>query len=251
MWPEYAQNSLQKAATGLTPFKCMLGFQPPLFPWSGEPSQLPTFTEWLQHSEETWNRAHIHLQRVVRIQEEQVNRRHSVHSKLSDRLHQFHSVQNSLLITVFILFFTSLLKPAVGPREGRERYFCIIDLLLTWSVNLDSDFCHLPQPLPVYRSSLPAPASTVTVYVVCCLPQLSACSLDLLYCSCLNKLQIDQYTSDSSQCYCVFWVKRKLCQGLSFSSNEEFEEFLLFWIFVVATVLHIGAFIQVVGDLVA
>lgn len=31
MWTKSAQNSLQKQATGLTPFKCVLGFQPPLF----------------------------------------------------------------------------------------------------------------------------------------------------------------------------------------------------------------------------
>ncbi len=38
MWAEYAQNSLTKPATGMTPFKCILGFQPPMFPWSGEPT---------------------------------------------------------------------------------------------------------------------------------------------------------------------------------------------------------------------
>ncbi len=54
MWAEYTQNSLQKPATGLTPFKCILGHQPPQFPWSGEPSNLPSVTEWLQRSEETW-----------------------------------------------------------------------------------------------------------------------------------------------------------------------------------------------------
>ncbi len=44
-WAEYAQNSLTKSATGMTPFKCILGFQPPMFPWSGEPTTnhpLPT-----------------------------------------------------------------------------------------------------------------------------------------------------------------------------------------------------------------
>ncbi|KAK3567133.1 hypothetical protein QTP86_010433 [Hemibagrus guttatus] len=39
-WAEYAQNSLRQPSTGLTPFQCILGYQPPLFPWSGEPSDV-------------------------------------------------------------------------------------------------------------------------------------------------------------------------------------------------------------------
>lgn len=35
---EYAQNS--PAATKLTPFQCVLCYQPPLFPWSGELSNV-------------------------------------------------------------------------------------------------------------------------------------------------------------------------------------------------------------------
>ncbi len=57
LWAEYAQNSLCKPSTGLTPFQCVLGFQPPLFPWSGEPSDLPAVNDWLHRSEETWNTA--------------------------------------------------------------------------------------------------------------------------------------------------------------------------------------------------
>ncbi|KAL0183468.1 hypothetical protein M9458_022843, partial [Cirrhinus mrigala] len=74
LWAEYAQNSLRNPSTGLTPFQCVLGFQPPLFPWSGEPSELPAVNDWLQRSEETWSSAHVHLQQAVRRVREQADR---------------------------------------------------------------------------------------------------------------------------------------------------------------------------------
>ncbi|KAK3548165.1 hypothetical protein QTP70_004859 [Hemibagrus guttatus] len=51
-WAKYAQNSLTHSSMGLTPFQCVLGHQPPLFPWSGEPSDVPTVDEWSKHSQE-------------------------------------------------------------------------------------------------------------------------------------------------------------------------------------------------------
>ncbi|KAI2653690.1 Transposon Ty3-G Gag-Pol polyprotein [Labeo rohita] len=50
-WAEYAQNSLRQSTTGLTPFQCMLSYQPPLFPWSGEPSDVPAVNHWFEESE--------------------------------------------------------------------------------------------------------------------------------------------------------------------------------------------------------
>ncbi|KAI2648976.1 Transposon Tf2-9 polyprotein [Labeo rohita] len=78
-WAEYAQNSLTHSSTGLTPFQCVLGFQPPMFPWSGEPSSVPAVDDWIKRSERVWDSAHVRLQRAVRNQEIQANRRRLPH----------------------------------------------------------------------------------------------------------------------------------------------------------------------------
>ncbi len=78
-WAKYAQNSLTHTSTGLTPFQCVLGFQPPLFPWSGEPSSVPAVDNWIRRSERVWDSAHVRLQRAVRTQEFQANRRRHPH----------------------------------------------------------------------------------------------------------------------------------------------------------------------------
>ncbi|KAL0164208.1 hypothetical protein M9458_039961, partial [Cirrhinus mrigala] len=60
-WAEYAHNSLHQDTTGLTPFQCVLGYQPPLFPWMEEPSHVPAVDHWLRESERVWDSAHHHL----------------------------------------------------------------------------------------------------------------------------------------------------------------------------------------------
>ncbi len=47
-WAEYAQNALRQPSTGLTPFQCVLGYQPPLFPWSGETSEVTSVNYWFR-----------------------------------------------------------------------------------------------------------------------------------------------------------------------------------------------------------
>ncbi|KAK3552186.1 hypothetical protein QTP86_005112 [Hemibagrus guttatus] len=79
-WAEYVQNSLTHYSTGLTPFQCILGYQPPLFPWSGEPSNVPNVDEWSRLSQEVWEHAHVHLQRAVRRQRIQVDWRRRPHT---------------------------------------------------------------------------------------------------------------------------------------------------------------------------
>ena len=76
-WAEYAQNSLRQPSTGLTPFQCVLGHQPPLFPWSGEPSEVPAVNTWFRESQRVWSQAHRHLQRAVRRQQHHADTRRS------------------------------------------------------------------------------------------------------------------------------------------------------------------------------
>ncbi|KAK3517705.1 hypothetical protein QTP70_015707, partial [Hemibagrus guttatus] len=64
---------------GLPEDVCMLGHQPPLFPWSGELSDVPAVEEWYRRSQEVWERAHVRLQRAVRRQRIQANRRRRPH----------------------------------------------------------------------------------------------------------------------------------------------------------------------------
>ncbi|KAK3558449.1 hypothetical protein QTP86_018108 [Hemibagrus guttatus] len=78
-WAEYVQNSLTHSSTGLMPFQCVLGYQPPLYPWSGEPSDVPAMEEWSRLSQKVWERAHVRLQRAVRRQRIQADRRRRLH----------------------------------------------------------------------------------------------------------------------------------------------------------------------------
>lgn len=64
-WAEYAQNSLRQSTTGLTPFHCIFGYQPPLFPWTREPSDIPAVDYWFRARERVWDSAHIHLQCAI------------------------------------------------------------------------------------------------------------------------------------------------------------------------------------------
>ncbi|KAK3516722.1 hypothetical protein QTP70_022517 [Hemibagrus guttatus] len=77
--PSTPKTPLTHSSTGLTPFQCVLGYQPPLFPWSGEPSSVPAVEEWYRLSQEVWERAHVRLQRAVRRQRIQADRHRCPH----------------------------------------------------------------------------------------------------------------------------------------------------------------------------
>lgn len=76
-WVEYAHNSLINASSGLSPFQCSLGYQPPLFPSQEQEIAVPSVQKFIRRCEKTWRRARASLLRSSRRMEAQANRRRS------------------------------------------------------------------------------------------------------------------------------------------------------------------------------
>ncbi len=55
-WAEYAHNSLPLSATGLSPFECCLGYQPPLFTSQESQASVPSVETFIQRCKHTCRR---------------------------------------------------------------------------------------------------------------------------------------------------------------------------------------------------
>ena len=74
LWAELAQNSLLSSTTGLTPFQCVLGYQPPLAPWTGSHTDVPAVDHWMRRSEQVWEGTHQRIEAVLQRHKEQADR---------------------------------------------------------------------------------------------------------------------------------------------------------------------------------
>uniref|UniRef100_A0A3P9M8J2 Integrase catalytic domain-containing protein n=1 Tax=Oryzias latipes TaxID=8090 RepID=A0A3P9M8J2_ORYLA len=63
-WVEYSHNSLVSSATGLSPFECSLGFQPPLFPAQEEEVAVPSVQAHIRRCRRVWRMARRALLRA-------------------------------------------------------------------------------------------------------------------------------------------------------------------------------------------
>jgi hypothetical protein len=52
-WAELAQNSRLYSSTNMSPFQCVLGYQPVLAPWHQSQTEAPAVEEWVQRSKDT------------------------------------------------------------------------------------------------------------------------------------------------------------------------------------------------------
>uniref|UniRef100_A0A3B1JYM9 Gypsy retrotransposon integrase-like protein 1 n=1 Tax=Astyanax mexicanus TaxID=7994 RepID=A0A3B1JYM9_ASTMX len=74
IWAEIAQNSLTNSTSGLTPFQCILGYQPPLAPWTASSTEIPAVDDWMKRSEQVWEETHQQISEVLRKYKEQSDR---------------------------------------------------------------------------------------------------------------------------------------------------------------------------------
>ncbi|KAI2650942.1 Transposon Ty3-I Gag-Pol polyprotein [Labeo rohita] len=62
----HSQTERKIQELGQPPLQRILGYQPPLFLWTEEPSEVPAVANWFRASERMWNLAHVHLQHALR-----------------------------------------------------------------------------------------------------------------------------------------------------------------------------------------
>ena len=76
-WVEYAHNSLVNASTGLSPFMCSLGYQPPLLSSDHAQVKVPSVQAHIERCHRIWQKTQESLVRASKRSEIQANRRRS------------------------------------------------------------------------------------------------------------------------------------------------------------------------------
>ena len=73
-WVEYSHNTLPCLATGLSPFQCAYGYQPPLFPDQESESEVPSVQAFISRCRRTWKRSRTALLRTASRYRRQADR---------------------------------------------------------------------------------------------------------------------------------------------------------------------------------
>ncbi|XP_077961190.1 uncharacterized protein LOC144410185 [Gasterosteus aculeatus] len=73
-WAEYAHNTLPSSATGMSPFQCLYGYQPPLFPSQERDIAVPSVHSHIRRCHRTWHRVRAALLRSSEHYQRHANR---------------------------------------------------------------------------------------------------------------------------------------------------------------------------------
>lgn len=75
LWVEYAHNTLPSASTGMSPFQCVFGYQPPLFPALEKEVNVPSAMAMIRRCRRMWSRARQNLLRTSQAYKRNADRR--------------------------------------------------------------------------------------------------------------------------------------------------------------------------------
>lgn len=75
IWAEFAHNTLRHSSTGMSPFECQFGYQPPLFSEQELEVGVPAAQHLVQRCHSVWRKARATLLKTSQLQQQQANRR--------------------------------------------------------------------------------------------------------------------------------------------------------------------------------
>ncbi|KAJ8402791.1 hypothetical protein AAFF_G00364630 [Aldrovandia affinis] len=182
-WVEYAHNSLPVSSTGMSPFQCSLGYQPPLFPEEEREVEVPSAKVFVNRAQKTWRRARATLLRHVSAMKSQADRRRrpAPHYRVA-LLSAPHlppgsskGAQSTLFAACwmsdagavvanfwwigrafccFVFVFVLVLQCSSVPQSRSRSSLCSLDCLLVFDLRLPTDHA-LPAPdTPEARNEL-------------------------------------------------------------------------------------------------
>uniref|UniRef100_A0AAQ5Y7J2 Integrase catalytic domain-containing protein n=1 Tax=Amphiprion ocellaris TaxID=80972 RepID=A0AAQ5Y7J2_AMPOC len=155
-WVEYAHNTLPNASSGLSPFHCVHGYQPPLFPELEEEIALPSVAAHLRGCARTWRQARAALLRASRKTQDQANRHRSAAPVYSAGQRVWLRAKDLPLRVEA----KKLAPRFVGPFEVEAIINpCAVRLKLPRSMRVHPTF-HVSQLKPVRESPLVSPVPT-------------------------------------------------------------------------------------------
>ena len=153
-WIEYAHNSLSSAATGMSPFECSLGYQPPLFPAQEDEIAVPSVQAHLRRCRRIWKDARSALLRSAERNRHIANRYRTAAPQFQPGQKVWLSSKN-----ISLQAESKKLKPRfIGPYVI-ERIInpSAVRLKLPPSMRIHPTF-HVSQLKPVFSSPLCPPA---------------------------------------------------------------------------------------------
>lgn len=74
VWVEFAHNTLHHSSINMSPFECVYGFPPLLFPGQEPQVEVPAATRFIHRCRRSWQKARTSLRKAVHNQQKQANR---------------------------------------------------------------------------------------------------------------------------------------------------------------------------------